>query len=144
MPYTQRHHRSEVREFLRTRRARLTPEMAGLIGGGSRRVPGLTDPAGFNPVQVTGSAGTLDGFAIGGRDSQGNLVVDESTDNAVTWTPSRSFGQVPVGQSLGVVMLTDGTVVIVGTAPGRSGQPQLLEVAAQGTNSRTVTLSITH
>lgn len=34
-------HRSEAQEFLRTRRARLTPEMAGLIGGGSRRVPGL-------------------------------------------------------------------------------------------------------
>jgi transcriptional regulator with XRE-family HTH domain len=34
-------HRSEVQEFLRTRRARLTPEEAGLIGGGHRRVPGL-------------------------------------------------------------------------------------------------------
>ena len=30
-----------MQEFLRTRRARLTPEMAGLVGGGSRRVPGL-------------------------------------------------------------------------------------------------------
>jgi transcriptional regulator with XRE-family HTH domain len=34
-------HRSEVREFLRTRRARLTPEQANIIGGGNRRVPGL-------------------------------------------------------------------------------------------------------
>ena len=34
-------HRSEVREFLRTRRARLTPGQAGIIGGSNRRVPGL-------------------------------------------------------------------------------------------------------
>jgi transcriptional regulator with XRE-family HTH domain len=33
--------RSEVREFLMTRRARLTPEQAGIIGGGRRRVAGL-------------------------------------------------------------------------------------------------------
>lgn len=31
----------EVREFLTTRRARLTPERAGIIGGGRRRVTGL-------------------------------------------------------------------------------------------------------
>jgi transcriptional regulator with XRE-family HTH domain len=34
-------HRSQVQEFLRTRRARITPEKANLIGGGNRRVPGL-------------------------------------------------------------------------------------------------------
>jgi transcriptional regulator with XRE-family HTH domain len=34
-------HRSEVQEFLRTRRARLTPEKANLIAGSNRRVPGL-------------------------------------------------------------------------------------------------------
>jgi len=34
-------HRSEVREFLRTRRAKVTPEQANLIPGGNRRVPGL-------------------------------------------------------------------------------------------------------
>ncbi|MET9765678.1 helix-turn-helix transcriptional regulator [Streptomyces sp. NPDC006372] len=33
---------SEIREFLRTRRARITPEQAGLVPhGGARRVPGL-------------------------------------------------------------------------------------------------------
>ncbi|MEV0700175.1 helix-turn-helix transcriptional regulator [Saccharopolyspora sp. NPDC050389] len=32
---------SEVREFLRTRRARVTPEQAGIISSGHRRVPGL-------------------------------------------------------------------------------------------------------
>jgi transcriptional regulator with XRE-family HTH domain len=32
---------AEVREFLRTRRARLTPQRAGIIGGGRRRVAGL-------------------------------------------------------------------------------------------------------
>ncbi|MYW96162.1 helix-turn-helix domain-containing protein [Amycolatopsis rubida] len=34
-------HRAEVAEFLRTRRNRITPDQAGLIGGGRRRVPGL-------------------------------------------------------------------------------------------------------
>jgi transcriptional regulator with XRE-family HTH domain len=34
-------HRNEVQEFLRSRRARITPEMANLIGGSNRRVPGL-------------------------------------------------------------------------------------------------------
>jgi Aldo/keto reductase family len=34
-------HRSEVQEFLRTRRARLTSDKANLIGGSHRRVPGL-------------------------------------------------------------------------------------------------------
>lgn len=33
--------RSEVREFLMTRRARLTPDVAGIITGGNRRVAGL-------------------------------------------------------------------------------------------------------
>ncbi|KQP56859.1 helix-turn-helix transcriptional regulator [Agreia sp. Leaf283] len=33
--------RDEVREFLTSRRARLTPEQAGLAQGGTRRVPGL-------------------------------------------------------------------------------------------------------
>ena len=33
--------RSEIREFLTSRRARLTPEQAGLTAYGSRRVPGL-------------------------------------------------------------------------------------------------------
>jgi transcriptional regulator with XRE-family HTH domain len=33
--------RSEIREFLTSRRARITPEQAGLISYGSRRVPGL-------------------------------------------------------------------------------------------------------
>lgn len=33
--------RGEVRDFLQTRRARITPEQAGIIGGGRRRVTGL-------------------------------------------------------------------------------------------------------
>lgn len=32
---------AEVSEFLRTRRDRLSPEQAGIVGGGRRRVPGL-------------------------------------------------------------------------------------------------------
>jgi transcriptional regulator with XRE-family HTH domain len=35
-------HRAEIRDFLATRRARISPEQAGLLpGGGRRRVPGL-------------------------------------------------------------------------------------------------------
>jgi len=33
--------RADAREFLSTRRARLTPEAVGIVGGGRRRVPGL-------------------------------------------------------------------------------------------------------
>jgi transcriptional regulator with XRE-family HTH domain len=33
--------RSEIREFLTSRRARITPEQAGLASFGPRRVPGL-------------------------------------------------------------------------------------------------------
>jgi hypothetical protein len=33
--------RDEVREFLASRRARLTPEQAGIVSYGTRRVPGL-------------------------------------------------------------------------------------------------------
>jgi transcriptional regulator with XRE-family HTH domain len=33
--------RVEVSEFLRTRRDRITPDQAGIVGGGRRRVPGL-------------------------------------------------------------------------------------------------------
>lgn len=33
--------RAEVREFLMSRRARVTPEQAGVLAGGNRRVPGL-------------------------------------------------------------------------------------------------------
>lgn len=34
-------HRAEAAEFLRTRRDRIAPDEAGIIGGGRRRVPGL-------------------------------------------------------------------------------------------------------
>lgn len=34
-------HRTEVSEFLRSRRNRITPEQAGIVGGGRPRVPGL-------------------------------------------------------------------------------------------------------
>jgi transcriptional regulator with XRE-family HTH domain len=34
-------HRTEVADFLRSRRGRITPEKAGIVGGGRRRVPGL-------------------------------------------------------------------------------------------------------
>jgi transcriptional regulator with XRE-family HTH domain len=33
--------RDEVREFLTSRRAKVTPEQVGLTGSGNRRVPGL-------------------------------------------------------------------------------------------------------
>ena len=42
LPSTGVDNRSDIREFLATRRARITPEQAGLLpGGGRRRVPGL-------------------------------------------------------------------------------------------------------
>ncbi|MCY1692842.1 helix-turn-helix domain-containing protein [Curtobacterium sp. SL109] len=34
-------HSTEISDFLQSRRARITPERAGIVGGGRRRVPGL-------------------------------------------------------------------------------------------------------
>src|SRR5687768_15552751 len=34
-------HRSQIREFLTSRRARISPQQAGLVSYGARRVPGL-------------------------------------------------------------------------------------------------------
>ncbi|MBB2923376.1 helix-turn-helix transcriptional regulator [Cellulomonas cellasea] len=46
--------RSEVREFLVSRRAKVTPEQAGIVGGGNRRVAGLrrTEVAALAGVSV--------------------------------------------------------------------------------------------
>lgn len=46
--------RAEVREFLMSRRARLSPATAGIIGGGNRRVPGLrrSEVAGLAELSV--------------------------------------------------------------------------------------------
>ena len=38
--------RAEVREFLMSRRAKLTPDAAGIIAGSNRRVPGRRTPRG--------------------------------------------------------------------------------------------------
>jgi hypothetical protein len=44
---------AEVREFLRTRRARVTPQRAGIIGGGRRRVTGLRREEVATPAGVS-------------------------------------------------------------------------------------------
>jgi hypothetical protein len=83
--------RSEVRQFLTTRRAKITPDQAGLpFYGGNRRVPGL------RREEVAMMAGVSADYYT--RLEKGNLAgVSESVLHAVAWTgttpptpPSRS------------------------------------------------------
>ncbi|GAA3636075.1 helix-turn-helix transcriptional regulator [Kineosporia mesophila] len=62
--------RAEVREFLTTRRARITPEGTGVVTGGNRRVPGLrrSEVAALAGVSVEYYA-KLERGAIGGASS---------------------------------------------------------------------------
>lgn len=70
-------HQGDVREFLRSRRARLTPERAGIIAGGRRRTPGL------RREELAYLAGmSVDYYA---RMERGNLTgVSESVLDALT------------------------------------------------------------
>src|SRR4029450_7277025 len=47
--------KKEIREFLTSRRARITPDQAGLRSYGSRRVPGLRRAEGGGLVRVRGA-----------------------------------------------------------------------------------------
>jgi transcriptional regulator with XRE-family HTH domain len=63
--------RTEMREFLASRRARITPEEAGLPGGGGRRVPGLRreERAALAGVSVSWYTRLERGDAVGASDS---------------------------------------------------------------------------
>jgi hypothetical protein len=51
--------RGEVRDFLASRRARITPDRAGLpVYGGHRRVPGLRRDTGLTMLVYTAGPGT--------------------------------------------------------------------------------------
>lgn len=77
--------RAEVTEFLRTRRARITPDRAGIIVGGRRRVPGLRreEVAMLTGVSVEYYArmerGNLDGVSVDVLDALARaLKLDEA------------------------------------------------------------------
>lgn len=77
--------RSEVREFLMTRRARVTPEAVGLVAGGNRRVQGLrrSEVASLAGVSVEYYAklerGAIAGASAAVLDSlAGALLLDEA------------------------------------------------------------------
>jgi transcriptional regulator with XRE-family HTH domain len=70
--------RQEVREFLSSRRARITPEQAGLPAGGNRRVPGLRRGEVANLADVSVEYyGRLERGQIGGASS---AVLDAIAD----------------------------------------------------------------
>ena len=85
--------RAEIREFLSTRRARITPEQAGLpvYGGDRRRVPGLrrsevASLAGISPEYMTklerGNATGVSGSVIDGLVLR--WLVDNDSDSVRT------------------------------------------------------------
>jgi hypothetical protein len=81
--------RAEVREFLTSRRAKLTPQQAGLPDVGARRVPGLRrgEVAALAGVSVEyyaklecGARPRLCVLADTGRGSVGDLVIEPANE----------------------------------------------------------------
>ncbi|GAA2724679.1 helix-turn-helix transcriptional regulator [Cellulomonas aerilata] len=93
--------RSDVREFLMTRRAKVTPEVAGVVGGVHRRVPGLrrSEVAALAGVSVEYYA-KLERGAIGGASASvldaiaGALRLDD-TERAHLFDLARAADGVP-------------------------------------------------
>lgn len=94
--------RGEVREFLMSRRARLTPEAAGIVGGANRRVPGLrrTEVAVLAGVSVEYYA-KLERGAIGGAsasvlDAVSRALRLDDTERAHLLDLARAADGIPV------------------------------------------------
>jgi transcriptional regulator with XRE-family HTH domain len=93
--------RADVREFLMSRRAKVSPEVAGVVGGGSRRVPGLrrSEVAAVAGVSVEYYA-KLERGAIGGAsasvlDSVARALQLDDTERAHLFDLARAADGVP-------------------------------------------------
>jgi transcriptional regulator with XRE-family HTH domain len=93
--------RADVREFLMTRRAKVTPEAAGVIGGANRRVPGLrrSEVAALAGVSVEYYA-KLERGAIGGAsasvlDSVARALQLDDTERTHLFDLARAADGVP-------------------------------------------------
>ena len=94
--------RADVREFLMTRRAKVTPEVAGVVSGGSRRVPGLrrSEVAALAGVSVEYYA-KLERGAIGGAsasvlDAVASALQLDDTERAHLFDLARAADGVPL------------------------------------------------
>lgn len=90
--------RTEIRDFLSTRRARITPEQAGvpMFGGGTRRVPGLRRHevamlAGVSVDYYTRlERGTLKGVSDGVLDGLANALQLDEAERVHLWDLART------------------------------------------------------
>ncbi|GAA4121160.1 helix-turn-helix transcriptional regulator [Knoellia locipacati] len=93
--------RAEVREFLTTRRARITPEQAGLPTFGPRRVPGLrrSEVAAVAGLSVEYYArlerGQIGGASAGVLDALARALQLDDTERAHLWDLARAADGVP-------------------------------------------------
>lgn len=94
--------RAEVREFLMSRRARLTPEAAGILGGANRRVPGLrrTEVAVLAGVSVEYYAklerGAIAGASASVLDAVSRALQLDDTERAHLLDLARAADGIPV------------------------------------------------
>ncbi|WP_309133447.1 helix-turn-helix transcriptional regulator [Cellulomonas sp.] len=93
--------RSDVREFLMSRRAKVTPEAAGVVGGANRRVPGLrrSEVAALAGVSVEYYA-KLERGAIGGAsasvlDAVSRALQLDDTERAHLFDLARAADGIP-------------------------------------------------
>ncbi|TPW76969.1 helix-turn-helix transcriptional regulator [Schumannella sp. 10F1B-5-1] len=93
--------RGDVREFLMTRRARISPEQAGLIGGGNRRVAGLRRSevatlAGLSPEYYAKlERGDIGGASAAVLDAIGTALQLDDTERAHLLDLARAQDGIP-------------------------------------------------
>ncbi|WP_429458829.1 helix-turn-helix domain-containing protein [Microbacterium sp. ZKA21] len=93
--------RAEVREFLTSRRAKVTPDQAGIVGGANRRVPGLrrTEVAMLAGVSVEYYAklerGALAGASSSVLDALSRALLLDDTERAHLFDLARAADGIP-------------------------------------------------
>jgi transcriptional regulator with XRE-family HTH domain len=89
------HRRSELADFLRRRRASITPDDVGLPNGGRRRTPGLRRE---EVAQLAGVGTTWYTWLEQGRDVRASLEVLEAIARALRLTPAERTHLVLLGR----------------------------------------------
>jgi transcriptional regulator with XRE-family HTH domain len=87
--------RAELADFLRRRRAGITPEDVGLPGGGRRRTPGLRRE---EVAQLAGVGATWYTWLEQGRDVRASLDVFEAISRALRLTPAERMHLILLGR----------------------------------------------
>src|SRR5436190_21278853 len=90
--------RTEIREFLTSRRARITPEQAGLVSYGPRRVPGLRREevavlAGVSvPYYTRIERGDMNGVSDSVLEAIARALELDEAEHAHLFDPARALG----------------------------------------------------